>query len=107
MIVEMLASTIDDYPCNPASGISDFLLAAREYSKEKLSKRYFLSKRKKEHYNNDMFTGYDMGRTMLHIGTMNMMTHGVDNPNIEYKDSPSYQNEDEGNILWFWLILLK
>jgi len=41
-----------------------------------------------------MFTGYDMDRTMLRIGAMNMMTHGVDNPSIEYRDSLSDQNED-------------
>ena len=42
-----------------------------------------------------MFTGYDMDRTMLRIGAMNMMTHGVESPNIEYKDSLSDQNEDK------------
>ena len=42
-----------------------------------------------------MFYGFDMDRTMLRIGAMNMMLHGVDNPNIEYKDSLSEQNKDE------------
>ena len=41
-----------------------------------------------------MFTGYDMDRTMLRIGAMNMMTHGVENPAIQYKDSLSDQNTD-------------
>ena len=41
-----------------------------------------------------MFYGYDMDRTMLRVGAMNMMTHGVDNPNIEYRDSLSDQNPD-------------
>jgi type I restriction enzyme M protein len=41
-----------------------------------------------------MFTGYEMDRTMLRIGAMNMMPHGVQNPHIEYKDSLSDQNED-------------
>ena len=44
---------------------------------------------------NDMFHGYDMDRTMLRIGAMNMMTHGVDNPVIEYRDSLSDQNPDK------------
>lgn len=35
-----------------------------------------------------------MDRTMLRIGAMNMMLHGVDNPNIEYKDSLSETNKD-------------
>lgn len=45
---------------------------------------------------NHMFFGYDMDRTMLRIGAMNMMTHGVDNPFIEYRDSLSDQNPDKG-----------
>ena len=43
---------------------------------------------------NHMFHGYDMDRTMLRIGAMNMMTHGIDNPYIEYRDSLSDQNID-------------
>lgn len=42
-----------------------------------------------------MFHGFDMDRTMLRIGAMNMMTHGVDNPFIEYRDSLSDQNPDK------------
>ena len=42
-----------------------------------------------------MFYGYDMDRTMLRIGAMNMMTHGIDNPFIEYRDSLSDQNTDK------------
>ena len=43
---------------------------------------------------NHMFHGFDMDRTMLRISAMNMMTHGVDNPFIEYRDSLSDQNPD-------------
>ena len=43
---------------------------------------------------NHMFHGFDMDRTMLRIGAMNMMSHGVENPFIEYRDSLSDQNED-------------
>ena len=43
---------------------------------------------------NHMFHGFDMDRTMLRIGAMNMMTHGIDNPFIEYRDSLSDQNPD-------------
>lgn len=44
---------------------------------------------------NHMFYGYDMDRTMLRIGAMNMMTHGIENPFIEYRDSLSDQNPDK------------
>lgn len=36
-----------------------------------------------------------MDRTMLRIGAMNMMTHGIENPYIEYRDSLSDQNADK------------
>ncbi|TQY48525.1 HsdM family class I SAM-dependent methyltransferase, partial [Clostridioides difficile] len=55
----------------------------------------FLVQGLKEHFNNGMFYGFDMDRTMLRIGAMNMMLHGVDNPNIEYKDSLSEVNTDK------------
>lgn len=44
---------------------------------------------------NHMFYGFDMDRTMLRIGAMNMMTHGVESPCIEYRDSLSDQNQDK------------
>jgi len=47
------------------------------------------------HGNKDgAYTKY-MDRTMLRIGAMNMMTHGIDNPIIEYRDSLSDQNPDK------------
>ena len=42
-----------------------------------------------------MFQKNDMDRTMLRIGAMNMMTHGIENPYIEYRDSLSDQNADK------------
>ena len=81
--------------CDPACGTSGFLVAAGEYLKETKKKEIFYDRQKKEHYMNHMFHGYDMDRTMLRIGAMNMMTHGIDNPFIEYRDSLSDQNPDK------------
>lgn len=80
---------------DPACGTSGFLVAAGEYLKEKRKEEIFFDKQKKDHYMNHMFYGYDMDRTMLRIGAMNMMTHGIDNPCIEYRDSLSDQNTDK------------
>ena len=74
---------------------SGFLVAAGEYLKENRKEEIFYNRQKKEHYMNHMFYGYDMDRTMLRIGAMNMMTHGIDNPIIEYRDSLSDQNSDK------------
>lgn len=96
MMVEMLDPKPDDVICDPACGTSGFLVSSGEYLKEKYHDEIFYNKDKKAHYNNDMFYGYDMDRTMLRVGAMNMMTHGVDNPNIDYRDSLSDQNTDTG-----------
>ena len=94
MMVEMVDPKADDVICDPACGTSGFLVSAAEYLKETKKEEIFFDKDKKEHYMNSMFNGFDMDRTMLRIGAMNMMTHGIDNPFIEYRDSLSDQNPD-------------
>ena len=94
MMVAMMQPKADDVICDPACGTSGFLVAAGEYLKENHKEEIFFNRQKKDHYMNSMFFGYDMDRTMLRIGAMNMMTHGVDNPFIEYRDSLSDQNPD-------------
>ena len=96
MMVEMMSPTADDVICDPACGTSGFLVAAGDYLKEKRLSEIFYDREKKHHYMNDMFHGYDMDRTMLRIGAMNMMTHGVENPDIQYRDSLSDMNADKG-----------
>lgn len=96
MMVELMQPKADDVICDPACGTSGFLVAAGDYLRENHKNEIFFDKVKKDHYMNHMFFGYDMDRTMLRIGAMNMMTHGVDNPFIEYRDSLSDQNQDKG-----------
>ena len=94
MMVELTAPKADDVICDPACGTAGFLVAAGEYLKERRREEIFFNREKKDHYMNHMFHGFDMDRTMLRIGAMNMMTHGIDNPFIEYRDSLSDQNPD-------------
>lgn len=95
MMVEMMDPKADDVIADPACGTSGFLVAAGEYLKEHRKEEIFYNRQKKDHYMNHMFFGYDMDRTMLRIGAMNMMTHGIENPFIEYRDSLSDQNLDK------------
>jgi type I restriction enzyme M protein len=94
MMVELLDLQPSDIICDPACGTSGFLVSAGEYLKERYLEEIFYDKDVKAHYDSDMFTGYDMDRIMLRIGAMNMMTHGIANPRIDYKDSLSDQNTD-------------
>lgn len=82
MMVELMQPGPDDVICNPACGTAGFLVTAGEYLRENHKDAVFFDRQKKDHYMNGMLHGYDMDRTMLRIGAMNMMTHGVDNPFI-------------------------
>ena len=92
MIVELMQPKADDVICDPACGTAGFLVEASDYLRKNRKQEVFLKKENKDHYMNYMFHGFDMDRTMLRIAAMNMMTHGVDNPSIEYRDSLSDQN---------------
>jgi type I restriction enzyme M protein len=86
LMVEMTAPTPKDILCDPASGTCGFLVAAGEYLREKHPK-LFQDDLARAHFHYGMFHGYDFDNTMLRIGSMNMALHGVDNPDIRYKDS--------------------
>ncbi|KEJ01832.1 HsdM family class I SAM-dependent methyltransferase [Clostridium botulinum] len=93
MMAELMKPTPEDIIVDPAMGTAGFLVGAEEYLRENHNDLFFVEGLK-DHFNNNMFNGFDMDRTMLRIGAMNMMLHGVDNPNIEYKDSLSEANKD-------------
>ncbi len=86
LIVELMAPTPKDVICDPASGTCGFLVAAGEYLREKHS-ALFNDPASRAHFHHGMFHGYDFDNTMLRIGSMNMALHGVENPDISYKDS--------------------
>lgn len=94
MMVNLMDPVADDMICDPSCGTAGFLVAAGEYLRNNKKDEIFFDRDRKDFFNNQMFTGYDLDRTMLRIGAMNMMSHGIDNPNILYKDSVSKQNED-------------
>lgn len=94
MMVELMDPKPDDLICDPAAGTSGFLVESADYLKENKKKEVLFNPENKKHFMNDMFTGFDMDRTMLRIGAMNMMTHGIEHPNIEYRDSLTDQNPD-------------
>lgn len=97
-IIKMMVELMDPKPgetiCDPACGTCGFLVGASDYLRERYRNEILMNKENREHYMNHMFYGFDMDRTMLRIGAMNMMTHGVESPFIEYRDSLSDQNID-------------
>lgn len=86
MMVALTQPTPDDVICDPAAGTCGFLVAAGEYLREH-HKGLFRDEAKKRHFHERMFHGFDFDNTMLRIGNMNMALHGVENANINYRDS--------------------
>ncbi|VVN00286.1 hypothetical protein PS684_02663 [Pseudomonas fluorescens] len=86
LMVELTAPQPNDVICDPASGTCGFLVAAGEYLREK-NPGLLLDAVQREHFHHGMFHGFDFDNTMLRIGSMNMMLHGVENPDIRYRDS--------------------
>ncbi len=94
MMVELMKPTAQDIIVDPACGSAGFLVEAGEYLR-KNAKDILNDKEQKEHFNNTMFYGFDIDPTMLRISAMNLMQHGIENPNIEYKNSIGEDNEDK------------
>ena len=86
LMVAMTQPTPQDVICDPASGTCGFLVAAGEYLREH-HPGLFRDAAARAHFHHGMFHGYDFDNTMLRIGSMNMALHGVDGPDIRYKDS--------------------
>ena len=93
MMVELMQPTLKDTICDPAMGSAGFIVESAKYISEKYSAD-LLKRDNQTHFKQSMFHGFDTDQTMLRIGAMNLMLHGVDNPNIEYKDSLSSENTD-------------
>ena len=94
MMVEMMAPTLKDSVCDPAMGSAGFIVETAKYVQDKYKKE-LLKKEHADHYKREMLHGFDTDTTMLRIGAMNLMLHGVDNPDVEYRDSLSTDNTDE------------
>ena len=86
LMVELMSPNAKDIICDPACGTCGFLIAVGEYLREKFPE-ILRDDLAREHFHHGMFHGYDFDNTMLRIGSMNMALHGIDNPDIRYKDS--------------------
>ncbi len=89
LMVEMMAPTPTDTICDPACGTAGFLVAAAEYLDQHYRDQIYASPEAAWRFNHDTFHGFDFDSTMLRVGSMNMLLHGVENPAIENRDSLS------------------
>jgi type I restriction enzyme M protein len=102
LMVELTAPQPTDIIVDPASGTCGFLVAAGEYVREKHPK-VLLDPKLGAHFHNGMFHGFDFDNTMLRIGSMNMLLHGVESPDIRYRDALA--EEHTGDAEAYTLVL--
>ena len=93
MMVHLMQPTLQDRICDPAMGSAGFIVEAAKYVQEHY-RQALMQKENREFFRTEMFNGFDTDQTMLRIGAMNMMLHGVDAPNIRWQDSLSNDNTD-------------
>jgi len=104
---------------DPACGTAGFLLGAYQYILTDLVKREdsetiapdedgFMRatvsatlNENLKHIVEESLYGYDIDTTMVRLGLMNLMMHGIDQPNIDYKDtlSKSYNEDAQFDII--------
>ncbi len=95
LMVEMTAPTPKDVICDPACGTAGFLVAASEYLRSQHGDAIYKTAAARLRFNEGTFHGYDFDDTMLRIGSMNMLLHGVENPDIRRRDSLAQADEDD------------
>ena len=108
LMVDMVEPEPTDVIGDPACGTGGFLVSVMEYllethtspeavieefdpesgSVEKIFTGDLLEEHR-EHIRSRMFHGFDFDATMLRIAAMNLMLHGVDDPDIHYQDTLS------------------
>ncbi|MCI9052729.1 MAG: SAM-dependent DNA methyltransferase [Lachnospiraceae bacterium] len=91
MMVNLMKPSSNDYICDPACGTAGFLVSSAEYIRQHHESD--MTSEQWEHFTSTMFSGFDTDQTMLRISAMNMMLHSIENPDIDYKDSVSKQND--------------
>jgi len=93
MMVELVQPQVDDVVCDPSAGTCGFLTVASEYIRERHEEALYDENHRK-HFNERMFMGMEFDPTMIRIGAMNMILHGIENPNLRDVDSLSEANTD-------------
>lgn len=92
MIVALMQPKPTDIICDPSAGSCGFLVLGGEYVREMHGNA--LLKDNYEHFQNHMFMGMEFDATMLRIGAMNMLLHGIEHANIKDVDALSENNKD-------------
>lgn len=91
MMVEMMEPGINDVIADPSAGTCGFLVGTAEYIKAHYPKSFY-DKTFQKKFSKDMFMGMEFDPTMIRIGAMNMILHGIDEPMLYDVDALSEAN---------------
>jgi type I restriction enzyme M protein len=94
LMVEMVEPKPTDIVCDPACGTCGFLVAVGEHLRDR-HPEVLTNAKLREHFHHKLFHGFDFDNTMLRIGSMNMLLHGVENPEVIYRDSLAQDHAGE------------
>tara|TARA_R110002072_G_scaffold3149_7_gene23519 strand:- start:6650 stop:8377 length:1728 start_codon:yes stop_codon:yes gene_type:complete len=118
LIAELVQPQLGNRIADPACGTGGFLLGAYQYIVSQLAKKdkvelqidedgfqrasisASLNEERKQLLNDSLY-GYDIDSTMVRLGLMNMMMHGIDEPHIDYKDtlSKSFDEDNQYHVI--------
>lgn len=102
LMVELTQPTPKDIVCDPACGTAGFLVAVGEALRQH-HPNLFHNRKDREHFHSGLFHGFDFDNTMLRIGSMNMLLHGIEQPDIIYRDSLA--EDHAGEVEKYTLVL--
>lgn len=91
MMVQLMAPQPDDRICDPSAGTCGFLVGASEELR-RTHKERFHDKKFMTHWNNGLFNGLEFDPSMLRIGAMNLMLHGIEQPQLIGTDALSKES---------------
>lgn len=94
LMVELMKPVPTDVMCDPAGGTCGYPVAVGEYLREN-HKEIFTDSKLRKHFHEKLFNAFDFDSTMLRIGSMNMLLHGVEKPNVVYRDSLAQEHGGE------------
>lgn len=93
MMVEMMKPGPEDIVCDPSAGSAGFLVYTGEYIREQYAAE-LLKPNIQAHFQQKLFLGMEFDPTMIRIGAMNLMLHGIEQPNLKMVDALSESNQD-------------
>jgi len=98
LMVELAKPELGDRILDPACGTAGFLVNAYEYilNTNKKNDVSTLTPQKKKILDEESLYGYDIDRTMVRIAVMNLMMHGITDPQIKGEDTLSKRYNENG-----------